>query len=223
MVGFESRSDDSCDASPTCLFNIVLFRVWRQQWGGLSLTESRWIQLSQALSRRECSLCYTCLCICSSLQLSIAFCVTMVVTLLWMGRKSDIALCKNIFDERTPNITYRSFQRRKKAFSLWSLLHLPKDLLPKTILIQLRTVCIIPTEPRLYIWQLVGYGHDRNYYGEETSSPNTPRNLDEYNSSMLPAASAAAALAQLHNHKVESDWDSENVRDPSHLSNTFDC
>jgi DNA/RNA-binding domain of Phe-tRNA-synthetase-like protein len=29
---------------------------------------------------------------------------------------------------------------------------------------------------------------------------------------MLPAASAAAALAQLHNHKVESDWDSEIVR-----------
>jgi hypothetical protein len=29
---------------------------------------------------------------------------------------------------------------------------------------------------------------------------------------MLPAASAAAALAQLHNHKVDSDWDSEGVR-----------
>jgi hypothetical protein len=30
---------------------------------------------------------------------------------------------------------------------------------------------------------------------------------------MLPAASAAAALAQLHNHKLETDWDSEGVGD----------
>lgn len=30
---------------------------------------------------------------------------------------------------------------------------------------------------------------------------------------MLPAASAAAALAQLHNHKLEPDWESEGVRD----------
>jgi hypothetical protein len=29
---------------------------------------------------------------------------------------------------------------------------------------------------------------------------------------MLPAVSAAAALAQLHNHKIEPDWDSEIVR-----------
>jgi hypothetical protein len=28
---------------------------------------------------------------------------------------------------------------------------------------------------------------------------------------MLPAASAAAALAQLHNHKLDSDWESELV------------
>lgn len=59
-----------------------------------------------------------------------------------------------------------------------------------------------------------GYGNDRHsYYGEDSSTPNTPRNLDEYtSSSMLPAASAAAAaLAQLHNHKLEPDWESENV------------
>ncbi|KAE8447629.1 hypothetical protein EG329_010600 [Mollisiaceae sp. DMI_Dod_QoI] len=57
-----------------------------------------------------------------------------------------------------------------------------------------------------------GYGNDRHsYYGEDSSTPNTPRNLDEYTSSaMLPAASAAAALAQLHNHKLEPDWESEN-------------
>ncbi|PQE19989.1 transcription factor protein [Rutstroemia sp. NJR-2017a BVV2] len=38
-------------------------------------------------------------------------------------------------------------------------------------------------------------------------TPNTPRIVDD--SSMLPAASAAAALAQLHNHKLDSDWESE--------------
>jgi hypothetical protein len=38
--------------------------------------------------------------------------------------------------------------------------------------------------------------------------------MDEYLSgSMLPAASAAAALAQLHNHKLEADWESEGVGD----------
>lgn len=57
------------------------------------------------------------------------------------------------------------------------------------------------------------YGNDRHsYYGEDSSTPNTPRNVDDYTaSSMLPAASAAAALAQLHNHKLEPDWESENV------------
>src|SRR5271156_5111118 len=35
-----------------------------------------------------------------------------------------------------------------------------------------------------------GY-HERRFYGEGSSSPNTPRNLDEYNSgSLLPAANA---------------------------------
>jgi hypothetical protein len=42
--------------------------------------------------------------------------------------------------------------------------------------------------------------------------PNTPRAADEYHGgAMLPAASAAAALAQLHNHKLEPDWESEGV------------
>lgn len=58
-----------------------------------------------------------------------------------------------------------------------------------------------------------GYGNDRHsFYGEDSSAPNTPRAIDEYHSGlMLPAASAAAALAQLHNHKLEPDWESENV------------
>ncbi|KAI9846889.1 MAG: hypothetical protein M1837_003501 [Sclerophora amabilis] len=55
------------------------------------------------------------------------------------------------------------------------------------------------------------YGHGKNsFHGEESSSPTTPRRADEHTvSSLLPAASAAAALAQLHNHKVDSDWESE--------------
>lgn len=55
------------------------------------------------------------------------------------------------------------------------------------------------------------YARDRPpFYRDDSTTPNTPRNQDEYQSaSMLPAASAAAALAQLHNHKAESDWDSE--------------
>jgi hypothetical protein len=36
---------------------------------------------------------------------------------------------------------------------------------------------------------------------------------------MLPAASAAAALAQLHNHKLEADWESEGVCDTSPYQN----
>ena len=58
-----------------------------------------------------------------------------------------------------------------------------------------------------------GHANERHsYYTEDSSMPNTPRNMDEYHSgSMLPAASAAAALAQLHNHKLEPDWESEGV------------
>lgn len=60
--------------------------------------------------------------------------------------------------------------------------------------------------------QSQGY-HEGRFYGEDSSSPNTPRNPEDYNSgSTIPAANAAAALAQLHNHKVESDWESDAVR-----------
>ncbi|KAI9834810.1 MAG: hypothetical protein M1838_005484 [Thelocarpon superellum] len=53
-----------------------------------------------------------------------------------------------------------------------------------------------------------GYPRDRPW--EEPSAPATPRHSDEYTTNAhLPAASAAAALAQLHNHRVESDWESE--------------
>ncbi|CAG8972911.1 hypothetical protein HYALB_00001331 [Hymenoscyphus albidus] len=62
------------------------------------------------------------------------------------------------------------------------------------------------------------YGNDRLSYYTDDSSRNTPtRNLDDnQSSSMLPAASAAAALAQLHAHKLEPDWESETVRYLSH-------
>lgn len=52
-----------------------------------------------------------------------------------------------------------------------------------------------------------GHAVDRKPYSE-SSGPNTPRILDDYNNGMLPAASA---LAQLHNNRLESDWESEQV------------
>jgi hypothetical protein len=53
-------------------------------------------------------------------------------------------------------------------------------------------------------------GHSHGYHLDNASNPGTPRNhLDDYpGGSLLPAA---AALAQLHNHKTESTWDSEPV------------
>ncbi|KAK2628071.1 hypothetical protein QTJ16_002717 [Diplocarpon rosae] len=58
-----------------------------------------------------------------------------------------------------------------------------------------------------------GYGNDRPpYHADASSTPHTPRNLDDFRpGSMPPAASAAAALAQLHQHKIEADGDSEGV------------
>lgn len=64
-----------------------------------------------------------------------------------------------------------------------------------------------------------GYPHERHAYSRDASSaPGTPRNHDEYSGgSHLPAASAAAALAQLGGqHKFETDWDNEAVN--THLT-----
>jgi len=62
------------------------------------------------------------------------------------------------------------------------------------------------------------YPPDRNaLFRDESSAPVTPRHADEHvgrpaSGSLLPAASAAAALAQLGGqHKFETDWDSETV------------
>lgn len=64
-------------------------------------------------------------------------------------------------------------------------------------------------------WFLIGgtgYGNERQSYYGDSSTPTTPRDLEEYGlGSMLPAASAAAALAQLHNHRLDNDWESERV------------
>ncbi|MCJ1473336.1 hypothetical protein MMC13_001987 [Lambiella insularis] len=51
------------------------------------------------------------------------------------------------------------------------------------------------------------YGHDRNARQLEYSSPAPPRNLED---AYPAAATAAVALAQLHNTRPDSDWESEN-------------
>lgn len=65
-----------------------------------------------------------------------------------------------------------------------------------------------------HLGQTKGFSH--GYHRDESSAPGTPRNhADEYlgGGSLLPAA---AALAQLHNHKIESNWDSEPVGSSFH-------
>ncbi|KAL2756915.1 hypothetical protein ACRALDRAFT_1062596 [Sodiomyces alcalophilus JCM 7366] len=60
--------------------------------------------------------------------------------------------------------------------------------------------------------RLQGFHHDRQAY--DSSTPATPRHTDDYTAaSLLPAASAAAALAQLHGHRVEQDWEAEHHQD----------
>ena len=54
----------------------------------------------------------------------------------------------------------------------------------------------------------VVYGHDRDAYTGNQSSPAPARSLeDQYPA----AATAAVALAQLHSHRPESEWESEAV------------
>ncbi|KAL1879144.1 hypothetical protein VTK73DRAFT_7263 [Phialemonium thermophilum] len=50
-------------------------------------------------------------------------------------------------------------------------------------------------------------GLSHTHHRDGSSAPTTPRNYEEYQGgSLFPAA---AALAQLHNHKIESNWDAE--------------
>ncbi|SLM39949.1 Zinc finger, RING/FYVE/PHD-type [Lasallia pustulata] len=60
-----------------------------------------------------------------------------------------------------------------------------------------------PTQP----FNAPVYGHDRDGYYGDTSSAARPRTLEE---AYPAAATAAVALAQLHNHRPDSDRDSEN-------------
>ena len=51
------------------------------------------------------------------------------------------------------------------------------------------------------------HGHDRDvYYGGLNNS--RPRTMEE---AYPAAATAAVALAQLHNHRPDSDWEDDNV------------
>lgn len=52
---------------------------------------------------------------------------------------------------------------------------------------------------------------DRDIYVADASSPVTPRAIDEAHPA---AATAAVALAQLHHHRLASDWESEMVECP---------
>ena len=62
--------------------------------------------------------------------------------------------------------------------------------------------------PSSHLGQSKGLSHTYNRDG--SSAPTTPRTFEEYQGgSLFPAA---AALAQLHNHKIEPGWDSEPVR-----------
>lgn len=56
--------------------------------------------------------------------------------------------------------------------------------------------------------RIIVYGHERDAYTVSRSAPAPPRSLeDQYPA----AATAAVALAQLHNHRPDSDWESEAV------------
>lgn len=65
--------------------------------------------------------------------------------------------------------------------------------------------------PQSGVDPIQSYPHDRHaFFRDESSAPVTPMHLDDRMGSQLPAASAAAALAQLGGqHKFEAEWDSE--------------
>jgi hypothetical protein len=58
-----------------------------------------------------------------------------------------------------------------------------------------------------------GYaGADPNAYYNDDYTSSDPRTSDELRrGSLLPAATAAAALASLHNHRPDYGWDSDPV------------
>jgi hypothetical protein len=56
-------------------------------------------------------------------------------------------------------------------------------------------------------------GNEHNVFFDPDHGTNELRTTDDMRRpSLLPAATAAAALASLHNHRAEYDWDSDPVR-----------
>ena len=79
-----------------------------------------------------------------------------------------------------------------------------------------RPTRLVPSSPhhqrRLTLWQGFGAGDLTAFYNDDYSVID-PRTADDYlrRPSLLPAATAAAALASLHNHRPEFEWDSDPV------------
>lgn len=72
---------------------------------------------------------------------------------------------------------------------------------------------------RLTHWQGFTAGDLSAFYNDDYSVGD-PRTSDEYlrRPSLLPAATAAAALASLHSHRPEFEWDSDPVSSPVALA-----
>lgn len=78
------------------------------------------------------------------------------------------------------------------------------------------------TEPkRLTELNVSVYGHEREAYSGTQGSSAPPRTLemDQYPA----AATAAVALAQLHTHRPDSDWESEAVCHSFQKANALDA
>ncbi len=140
------------------------------------------------------------------------FVVKLILTLNLFHRRSATGQCKSISGGHIQSTTSLSFPRPRKAFSLWSTPHPLRDRnlhnlhnLHSRLWIQVRQR---PWHLGGSLLTIIVYGHDREVYAGSQSSPAPPRSLeDQYPA----AATAAVALAQLHNHRPDSDWDSEAV------------
>ncbi|KAI2790315.1 hypothetical protein POX_d05825 [Penicillium oxalicum] len=67
-------------------------------------------------------------------------------------------------------------------------------------------ICLHPNQLALDVRMAMVKIADRDIYVADPSSPATPRALDEPHPA---AATAAVALAQLHHHRLASDWDTD--------------